>query len=86
MALRTAGSMHMSMSSQSSVHAACGLEEGGMTPKRSACQSSDEGVEVLSTSVVTAFVSASPGESVRRSRCRIRRRRSRKKCREKSRG
>eukprot|EP00965_Chrysotila_dentata_P118639 3922348-Pleurochrysis_carterae.AAC.2 len=45
MALRTVGLMHMSMSSQSSVHAsACALEGGGMTPKRSACQSSDAGV------------------------------------------
>eukprot|EP00965_Chrysotila_dentata_P137459 4546802-Pleurochrysis_carterae.AAC.2 len=65
MALRTAvGSMHMSMSSQSSVHGACALEEGRMTPKSSACQSSDAGVEVLSRLVVTAFISASPGESV----------------------
>eukprot|EP00965_Chrysotila_dentata_P043708 1453383-Pleurochrysis_carterae.AAC.1 len=34
-----------------------------MTPKRSACQSSEEGVGVLSRSVVTAFILASSGES-----------------------
>eukprot|EP00965_Chrysotila_dentata_P025487 847616-Pleurochrysis_carterae.AAC.1 len=54
----------MSISSQqSSVHEACALAGGGMTPKRSACQSSEEGVGVLSTSVVTAFISAWPGKS-----------------------
>eukprot|EP00965_Chrysotila_dentata_P027852 925617-Pleurochrysis_carterae.AAC.1 len=52
MALSTVGSVHISISSQqSSVHAACVLAGGGMTPKRSACQSSEEGVGVLSTSV-----------------------------------
>eukprot|EP00965_Chrysotila_dentata_P008736 284624-Pleurochrysis_carterae.AAC.1 len=64
LALTTAGSVHMSISpQQSSVHAACALAEGGMTPKRFACQSSDAGVGVLSTSVVTAFISTSLGES-----------------------
>eukprot|EP00965_Chrysotila_dentata_P149116 4925210-Pleurochrysis_carterae.AAC.1 len=43
MALTTAWSLHMSISSQqSSVHAAYALAGGGMTPKRSACQSSEE--------------------------------------------
>eukprot|EP00965_Chrysotila_dentata_P073540 2429146-Pleurochrysis_carterae.AAC.1 len=52
MALSTVGSVHMSISSQqSSVHAACALAGGGMTPKRPACQSSNAGVGVLSTSV-----------------------------------
>eukprot|EP00965_Chrysotila_dentata_P188082 6172526-Pleurochrysis_carterae.AAC.3 len=64
-ALSTAGSIPMSISShQSSVHVACALAGGGMTAKRSACQSSEEGVGVLSTSVVTAFISAPPEESV----------------------
>eukprot|EP00965_Chrysotila_dentata_P186330 6152463-Pleurochrysis_carterae.AAC.1 len=54
MALSTVGSVHMSISSQQSpVHAACARAGGGMTPKRSACQLSDAGVEMLSTSVVT---------------------------------
>eukprot|EP00965_Chrysotila_dentata_P173964 5742836-Pleurochrysis_carterae.AAC.1 len=44
MALSTVGSVHISISSQQSpVHAACALAEGGMTPERSACQSSDAG-------------------------------------------
>eukprot|EP00965_Chrysotila_dentata_P183042 6044344-Pleurochrysis_carterae.AAC.1 len=64
MALSTAGSDHMKISSQQSpVHAACALAGGGMTPNRSACQFSNAGVEVLLTSVITAFISASPGES-----------------------
>eukprot|EP00965_Chrysotila_dentata_P119619 3954706-Pleurochrysis_carterae.AAC.1 len=64
MALSTAGFVHMSISSQqSSAYAACALAGGGMTPKRSACQSSNAGVQVLLTSVVTAFISASPGKS-----------------------
>eukprot|EP00965_Chrysotila_dentata_P083279 2747488-Pleurochrysis_carterae.AAC.1 len=49
MALSTVGSVPMSISSQqSSVHAACALAGGRITPKRSACQSSEEGVGVLS--------------------------------------
>eukprot|EP00965_Chrysotila_dentata_P167741 5539198-Pleurochrysis_carterae.AAC.1 len=56
----------MSISSQqSSVHVACALAGCGMTPKRCACQSSNAGVEVLLTSVVTAFISASPEESAK---------------------
>eukprot|EP00965_Chrysotila_dentata_P083374 2750440-Pleurochrysis_carterae.AAC.1 len=52
MALTTVGSVTMSISSpQSSVHAVCALAGGGMTPKRSACQPSENGVGVLSTSV-----------------------------------
>eukprot|EP00965_Chrysotila_dentata_P173199 5716513-Pleurochrysis_carterae.AAC.1 len=44
MALSTVGSAPMSISShQSSVHAGSALAGGGMTPKRSACQSSEEG-------------------------------------------
>eukprot|EP00965_Chrysotila_dentata_P059688 1980066-Pleurochrysis_carterae.AAC.1 len=47
----------MSISSQQlSVQAACVLAGGGMTPKRSACQSSAAGVGVLSRSVITAFI------------------------------
>eukprot|EP00965_Chrysotila_dentata_P109835 3629356-Pleurochrysis_carterae.AAC.1 len=49
MALSTVGSIHMSMLSQSSVHAACALAGGGMTPKRSAWQSSDAEVGVMSS-------------------------------------
>eukprot|EP00965_Chrysotila_dentata_P024379 807335-Pleurochrysis_carterae.AAC.2 len=45
MALRKVGSVHMSIPSQSSVHAACALAGGGMTPKRSACQSSNAGLK-----------------------------------------
>eukprot|EP00965_Chrysotila_dentata_P025290 840300-Pleurochrysis_carterae.AAC.1 len=61
MALSTVGSVPMSISSQQwSVYAACALAGDGMTPKRSACQSSNAGVEVLLMSVVTAFISASP--------------------------
>eukprot|EP00965_Chrysotila_dentata_P081343 2686268-Pleurochrysis_carterae.AAC.1 len=57
-ALSTVGSVHMSISSQQlSVYAACALAGGGKTPKRSACQSSNAGAEVLLTSVVTAFIS-----------------------------
>eukprot|EP00965_Chrysotila_dentata_P060463 2003981-Pleurochrysis_carterae.AAC.1 len=64
MALSTVGSAHMSISFQQlSVHAACALAGGRMTPKGSACQSSDAEVEILSTPVVTAFISGSPGES-----------------------
>eukprot|EP00965_Chrysotila_dentata_P096452 3187221-Pleurochrysis_carterae.AAC.1 len=63
MALRTVGSIHMSISSLSSVHAACTLTGGGMTPKRSACQSSNAGFEMLLTSVVIALISTSSGES-----------------------
>eukprot|EP00965_Chrysotila_dentata_P123001 4065338-Pleurochrysis_carterae.AAC.1 len=49
MALSTVGSVPTSISShQSSVHAACALAGGGTTPKRSACQSSNAGVGVLS--------------------------------------
>eukprot|EP00965_Chrysotila_dentata_P133136 4402519-Pleurochrysis_carterae.AAC.1 len=49
MALSTVGSVSMSISSnQSSVHVACALAGGEVTPKRSACQSSEEGVGVLS--------------------------------------
>eukprot|EP00965_Chrysotila_dentata_P026046 863624-Pleurochrysis_carterae.AAC.1 len=49
MAFSTVGSVHMSISSQqSSVHAVCALVGGGITPKRSACQSSNAGVGVLS--------------------------------------
>eukprot|EP00965_Chrysotila_dentata_P154674 5110974-Pleurochrysis_carterae.AAC.1 len=48
MALPTVPSVHVSISSQSSVCAACALT-GGEVPKRFACQSSDVGVEVIST-------------------------------------
>eukprot|EP00965_Chrysotila_dentata_P149664 4942250-Pleurochrysis_carterae.AAC.1 len=47
MELRNVDSVHMSFSSQSSVQAACALTGGGMTPKRSACQPSNAGVEVF---------------------------------------
>eukprot|EP00965_Chrysotila_dentata_P051989 1725508-Pleurochrysis_carterae.AAC.1 len=55
MALRAVGSMHKSMLSQSSVHAAGSLAGGGRAPTRSACQSSEEGAQTLSTSVLTAL-------------------------------
>eukprot|EP00965_Chrysotila_dentata_P050878 1687560-Pleurochrysis_carterae.AAC.1 len=73
------------MSSQSSVHAVCALAGGGMTPKSSACQSSEDGVGVLSTSVVTALISASPEKSAK-SLSYSRHNRSRRRCRGKSRG
>eukprot|EP00965_Chrysotila_dentata_P196580 6177670-Pleurochrysis_carterae.AAC.1 len=46
MAFSTIGSVPMSISSQQMlVHAACALAGGGMTPKRSACQSPNAGVD-----------------------------------------
>eukprot|EP00965_Chrysotila_dentata_P054000 1791680-Pleurochrysis_carterae.AAC.1 len=63
MALRPEASVHMSISSQSSVHAACALTGGRVTSKRYACQSPNAGVDVLLASVVTAFISISPRES-----------------------